>query len=70
MEIVSALALIGPVLMQIEGGAKVFLSVLATLHAGGKLSDEQVQQIRDDKAIADAEYDAELEAAKARIANG
>jgi hypothetical protein len=41
--------------------------LIGTLHAGGQLTTEQVQTIRDDGQLADANLDEAIAAAKARL---
>lgn len=56
-----------PVAMQVEGGIETLVHLVATLAAGGKLSDEDVARIKADANLADVEYDLALEAAKLRL---
>jgi len=67
MDPVTALLTLIPIALQVEGGVAQLLSLIGTLHAGGKLTAEQVQTIRDDAALADADFDSAIAAAKARI---
>jgi hypothetical protein len=67
VEIVAALLALIPVATQVEGGIESLLSLIGTLHAGGQLNADQVQQIRSDASLADANLDAAIDAAKARL---
>ncbi len=68
MGIVEAILALIPVALQVEGGTVQLLGLIGTLHAGGQLSADEVQKIRDDGTLADAEFDEAIAAAKARLA--
>lgn len=67
MDPFTAILTIISVARQVEGGIQAALPLIATLHAGGVLSDDQIAKIKSDGAIADAEYDTAIAAAKQRI---
>ena len=62
---------VGPILAAIDGGA-VALSriaeIIAQAQAEGDLTDEEIEAVKARREISDAEFDARLEAAKARLA--
>jgi hypothetical protein len=64
---VEAILAITTLAVPVEGAVESLVTLIATLHAGGALTDEQVQQIRDDATLADVNYDAAIAAAKARL---
>jgi hypothetical protein len=67
MDPVSAILALVPLAISVEGGVEHLISLIGTLHAGGQLTTEQVQTIRDDGQLADANLDEAIAAAKARL---
>jgi hypothetical protein len=70
MDPVSALLALVPLAISVEGGVESLITLIGNLHAGGQLSTDQVQEIRDDGSLADASLDDAIAQAKARLAKG
>jgi hypothetical protein len=66
MGTVAAILALIPSAIQVVGGVESLAALVANLHAGGVLSADEVQQIRDDGGLADANLDAAIAAAKQR----
>jgi hypothetical protein len=66
MGIVASILALVPAAVQVEGGVEKLVEFIGVLHAGGVLSVEQVQEIRDDGSLADANLDDAIARAKAR----
>lgn len=67
MPIVDTILALIPAVVQAEGGIAALVDLIGALHASGQLTTEQIQRIRDDGSISDANLDAAIAAAKARI---
>jgi len=67
MNTVTAILSLIPVATAAEGGITALIQFVATIHASGAIGDADVQKIRDEAVVADADYDAALADAKARL---
>jgi hypothetical protein len=67
MNTVEAILSLIPVATAAEGGITSLIQFVATLHASGAMGDADVQKVRDEAVVADADYDQVLADAKTRL---